>query len=391
MITKISVSLSDHRTVNTWAMHPLRLVILLSLAIFTSHVDASPEKALLLRKTWQTTVDAWTIKCRAATTQQALDQVRAERPDAADYAGKMWALIGNSLDQDWTIEPAAWFLVITQGLPATVADRNIDSPRLGPPTKEIHYTPAFSKEINAIRSAILTHHLQSPKVMPICMALASLNDPLSLNILEKIQSINPDTKIQGVAALAAAIVLKNLGDDPDLIRKRLTYLRKSIIESADVELGNSTVANLAENELYHIQFLSKGRVAPDLSGVDSKGLPIKLSDFKNQVIVLIFWSSTLPQADQTMEITANMVKKFAGKPIAVIGVNHDSIEKLKVMESNGSVTWRNFSDPKYTISKDYRVSSWPTVYVLDQKRQVQYAGPQGTFVEFTAEALAVSK
>ncbi len=90
------------------------------------------------------------------------------------------------------------------------------------------------------------------------------------------------------------MILKTLGDDPELMRKRLTYLRKAIIQSSDVNLGGTTVAKLAEDELYIIRFLTKGRVAPDLSGTDSAGRPLKLSDHKGKVIVLLFWGSTMP-------------------------------------------------------------------------------------------------
>ncbi|NJM37299.1 MAG: hypothetical protein HC845_05190 [Akkermansiaceae bacterium] len=118
--------------------------------------------------------------------------------------------------------------------------------------------------------------------------MSASSDPKSLAVLEKIQSSHKDEKIQGVAALAAAMRLRNLGDDGDIMKRRITYIRKAIIQSADVELEGASVAKLAEDELYIIRFLTKGRVAPDLVGVDSANRPLSLSAHQGKVIILIF-------------------------------------------------------------------------------------------------------
>ena len=40
-----------------------------------------------------------------------------------------------------------------------------------------------------------------------------------------------------------------------------------------------------------------------------------------------------------------------------------------------------------SLAKEYRVGSWPLVYVLDGERKIHYVGAPGSFVELTAEAL----
>jgi hypothetical protein len=57
------------------------------------------------------------------------------------------------------------------------------------------------------------------------------------------------------------------------------------------------------------------------------------------------------------------------------------------MEADGTVNWRNLSDPSRKLAGEYRVGSWPLAYVLDGERKIHYAGPQGSFVELTADAL----
>ena len=354
-------------------MHLLSRLIALSFLLAISHANAAPADAQRIQKTYQLAMEKWALETRLAATPAEQTKVWSSRPDAVPFAKQMWASIGQSLDQEWTLEPAAWFLQISPGLFAA--------------NESGVQTAIFTQENEAIRKAVETHHLQSLKLIPVCAALASNPDTRSLTVLEKIQSSSPDSKTQGVAALAAALQLKSLGDDGEIMRKRLTYLRKAIIQSSDVELGGINVSKLAEDELYIIRFLSKGRIAPDLVGVDSAMRPLSLAANKGKIVILLFWNSNLPDTRRVIEITAATEIKFKGRPVVVIGVNNDPADKLRSLQADNIVTWPNFSDPENKLSKEYRVGSWPLVYVLDGERKIHYVGAPGSFVELTAEAL----
>lgn len=343
-------------------MHRLFSFLATATLLLSAESTASPAEALRIQKSWELSMERWSLEIGMAATAEARAAAFAKRPDAAAAADEMWKVIAGSLSEEWTIEPAAWFLRASVGL-------------------------QYPKEVDEIRKAVESHHLQSPRIIPMCMALVTTGDPRSLSVLEKISESHPDSKIQGVAALASAMTLKTLGDDSELMRKRLTALRKAIVESSEVEIGNTTVAKLAEDELYIIRFLTKGRIAPDLSGTDSGGRPMRLSDHQGKVILLLFWNSTMSDAERVVEITRDMGKKLAGKPFVILGVNNDTVANLREMESSGNVPWRNFSDPGQELSRQYRVGSLPLAYVLDGERKVHYAGPQGSFAELTAEAL----
>ena len=349
-----------------------RLIALIFLLVF-SQVHAAPADAQRIQKSYQLAMDKWSLEMRIATTPAEQAKAWSTRPDATPFAKQMWTAIGQALDQDWTLEPAAWFLRITPGLLATGG--------AGTPQ------PIFAKENDAIRKAIETFHLNSLKLGPVCSALAVSPDPRSLALLEKIQATHPDPKIQGTAALGAAMQLKSIGDDGEIMRKRLTYLRKAIIQASDAEINGMTVAKLAEDELYIIRYLTKGRVAPNLAGVDSAKRPLSLEANKGKVIVLLFWNSNVPDAQRVVAITTAMQTEFKDRPLAIIGVNNDPVEKLRTLQADGTVPWTNFSDPDNQLAKEYRVGSWPLVYVLDGERKIHYAGAPGSFAELTVEAL----
>lgn len=354
-------------------MHRLsRFIILISLLVVT-HAGATSADAQRIQKTHQLAMDKWALEMRIASTPEERAKAWNSRPDVTPFAKEMWTTIDQSLDKEWTLEPAAWLLRATAGLIA--------------PNGTGGTTLVFAKENEAIRKAIETHHLKSPKLTPICAALASSPDQRSLAVLEKIEATHPDQKIQGIAALGAAMQLKTLGDDGEIMRRRLTYLRKAIIQSSDVDLDGVTVSKLAEDELYIIRYLTKGRVAPDLVGVDTANRPLSLAANKGKVIVLLFWNSNVPDAKRVVEITNAMEAKFKGRPLAIIGVNNDTVEKLRALQADGTVPWTNFSDPEDKLAREYRVGSRPLVYVLDGERKIHYAGAPGSFAELTAEAL----
>lgn len=348
------------------------LTLLVATGCLTSIASATEPGADLVQKEYQVSMEKWSLELKLASTAESRQAVMQKRPDPYAYSRRMWKEIGTSLKEEWTLEPSAWFLRLTSGLMTQNPDGGT--------------SPTFAKETDAIRTAIETYHLGSNKLSPVCYALASRSDPKALSILEKIESKNPDSKVQGVAALGMAMIMKSFGEDPEIMKKRLTLLRKAIIQSADVELNGTPVSKLADDELYIILHLVKGRVAPDLQGFDSGKRPIRLSDHKGKVIVLMFWNSTLFDIDRLLQFSGSLQEKFKGRPFVLIGVNNDSVDKLRELEATG-VHWQNFSDPDNKLAAEYRVGTWPLAYVLDGERKVQYAGQPGSFVELTAEAL----
>jgi peroxiredoxin len=357
---------------------PCRFTAALSaiLVAIPSILQASPAEAEQARKGWERKSAEWNAKLTSAVSPEERQRIVGERPDPSPSLRGAWSAISRSLDQEWTLDSAAWFLRNATG----VLTRNADGTT----------SPQFATEMDSLLKAVEQHHLTSPRLMPLCMALAGSQDPRALPLLEKILARNPDKKVRGVAALAIAMALRTLGDEPPIMRRRLEHLRTAIIESSDIELDGSSVAAIAEDELHIIRYLSKGRTAPDLSGADSGARPRKLSDHKGKVIMLLFWSDAMWEAARTREIMMETARRFAGRPFMIVGVNHDPVEKLRAFEANDAFPreqWVNFSDPQAKLAAEFRVANWPAVFVLDGNRTIHYAGGPGSFADLTAEAL----
>ena len=73
----------------------------------------------------------------------------------------------------------------------------------------------------------------------------------------------------------------------------------------------------------------------------------------------------------------SLVKRMAGKPFALIGVNSDEKTKLKQVIKKENMTWRSWWDGGNTsgpIASKWNVHGWPTLYVLDHKGVIRFKG-----------------
>ena len=63
------------------------------------------------------------------------------------------------------------------------------------------------------------------------------------------------------------------------------------------------------------------------------------------------------------------MKRLAGRPFALLGVNSDEDRKvLRTVIAREKIVWRSWFDggsPEGPISTRWQVSSWPTLYVID--------------------------
>lgn len=80
----------------------------------------------------------------------------------------------------------------------------------------------------------------------------------------------------------------------------------------------------------------------------------------------------------------SLVEEWKNEPFALIGVNSDADkEKLRPRLAEERITWRSFwNGPQGTsgpISKAWKVTGWPTVYVIDHEgviRHKSHGGPE---------------
>ena len=341
-------------------------------------VAATEAEAAAITEEYDRLQRLWLSEMRLAPDVRSLDVIAKKRPDPAEFAARLKRLMSGDLAQDWTLKYGAWLLENDTALKA--------------------------QSQRALLDAVENHHTRSPLLGRFCVAMVHLNDagelpqpgklPLKsrgMRLLEQIKKDNPSAQVQGQAALAISIMLGSLGDDSRIMEPRIKNLREAIIKSADLRLGNTSVADITADELFKINNLSKGRVAPDIVGTDSGGRPLRLSDFRGKVVMLVFWSSWDPQAARALELLRKSAASKVNKPFVLLGVNRDSLGNLRALKADRIATWRNVSDPNQVVSRQYRIASWPYCMVIDQKGVIQYRGAVGAFAGAVVEDLLHSE
>ncbi len=69
-----------------------------------------------------------------------------------------------------------------------------------------------------------------------------------------------------------------------------------------------------------------------------------------------------------------------GKNFSLIGINSDDLERANKAVKENELNWRSFQNKKEgggTIAKDWGVTGWPTLIVIDQDGEIVYRGHDG--------------
>ena len=128
---------------------------------------------------------------------------------------------------------------------------------------------------------------------------------------------------------------------------------------------------VASMELNRLNTCPIGEPAPEISGVDLDGKPMKLSDYRGKVVLLSFWAMWCASCVEFIPHEKAIAKRFEAEPFAILGVNGDSdLEKAKAGVTQHGIPWRSFRDehaeePK--ISKAWSVRGWPKTYLIDRE------------------------
>ncbi len=153
-----------------------------------------------------------------------------------------------------------------------------------------------------------------------------------------------------------------------------------------------TYAEKARRELFELQNLRVGLVAPDITGKDLDGQQFSLSDYRGKVVMLDFWGHWCPPCRAMYPHERYLVEKLAGLPFALIGVNSDAkLETAQNSVRRDKLPWRNFwNGPRGTsgpISAQWNVEAWPTVYLIDADGVIRYKAVGGSAIDRGIEKL----
>ena len=177
-------------------------------------------------------------------------------------------------------------------------------------------------DLSQALDTLTRNHIKSKKLETVCRRLVRKPSVAAEKLLRALMEKSPHRNVRAQACFQFADYLKRqvgmihtLKEDPDqakrfdqyygkgfskhLVSLNVTELSKEteklyarvVTSFADVPLGESTMGETAETELFAIRHLSLGSKAPGIEGLDLDGKPFKLADHRGKVIVLDFWGN----------------------------------------------------------------------------------------------------
>ena len=85
----------------------------------------------------------------------------------------------------------------------------------------------------------------------------------------------------------------------------------------------------------------------------------------------------------------SLVKEYAGRPFALLGVNSDrDREEIRKIIQEKELVWRSFWNGGSTngpISNAWNVSGWPTIYIIDHEGVIRAKNVRGDDLDAAIE------
>ncbi len=169
---------------------------------------------------------------------------------------------------------------------------------------------------------------------------------------------------RGAAAFGRAMLLERgtwLADLEAAVAGYAAFLEK---------YPDSHLAKLAQSELESLKRVMPGKKL-DLAGRDPAGAHLDVAEFRGSVVLIDFFSFNGEPCQERIRLQAEQLERWAGKPVVILGVCHDSLVKaaFTLRAEEHGVTWRCISDlnVRFDLRAKWHVQHLPTAFVLDQK------------------------
>lgn len=278
------------------------------------------------------------------------------------------------------------------------------------------FGPAAVKPYAGAIQLLATEHAQHKSVEEILERMSKSPFESSAQFLVAVHEKHPNAIVRGRAGFYLGLHLKNYAGTVERLRTEPAFAKNvelfvgadlfkqlkdadtaKLLARADeafervhknhglVAFKKTNLGKAAEAELFELRRLAIGKEVPDIEADDTTGKAFKLSEYRGKVVVLVFWGTWCPHCMAMVPTERALVKRYEGKPFAMLGVNSDiDLDKLKPALVKHGITWRSFYDgPSIDgpIASRWNVQGWPAVYVIDVKGVIRFREVRGEQLE----------
>jgi peroxiredoxin len=147
----------------------------------------------------------------------------------------------------------------------------------------------------------------------------------------------------------------------------------------ELERMHPADAEVIEKERRVLRSLTVGKVAPEITGIDLDGQPMKLTDLRGRVVVLTFSGEWCGACRGEYPYLRLLLEVYKDRPLSIVSVSSDGdLAKAKDAKTTRGLTYRSWWDgygkknTRGPISTAWGVVGWPTIYVLDDQGVIRF-------------------
>ena len=230
---------------------------------------------------------------------------------------------------------------------------------------------------------VLKHHAASEKIVPL-LAMGRVE------FVREVMASSPNARVRLWATFRLAEREYAAGKPNDAL-KLLEELQRDPALKAIPLSENGQLPDRVTRLLFEARNLNIGQPAPEVTGDDLDGKPLKLSTSRGKVTLLVFWATWCRPCMDMVPHEVELVEQYAGRPFAIVGANGDFLpggnftingadgrpidgtSKLKAAVTMHKITWPSFRHGQWGAGEDtgigynWNVDTWPTIYLLDER------------------------
>lgn len=247
----------------------IALTCLASLALARSPVGDPSEKLAELRQKRDSAQAEWQEKLRAAKSQEEGQKIWEARP-GKEFLTEFKAIAIEAKGTDTARE--AWLEVFS-----TAVDAGIKT------------------EVKPAIDAILADFVTSPELSSFAFELGGSSYVIgtddAVHALEALIEKSPHAAVKAPALFSFG-GLRLESDDPAHKAAGRKALERLIAEFPDAKpKRGGKYADRAKGQLFELDHLQIGMVAPNFESIDENGATFSIADYKGKVVVLDFWGN----------------------------------------------------------------------------------------------------
>jgi len=134
----------------------------------------------------------------------------------------------------------------------------------------------------------------------------------------------------------------------------------------------------AENKTMLTSLFGSSKVAPDFELRDLNGASVRLSKYKGErTVLLYFWATWCPYCISAKPKIAKLREEIGPDKMEILGINvggGDTLAKLKRYQESHPVNWPILYDNEGTAVGAYQIQGIPLFVLVDKDGNVAYRG-----------------